>query len=70
MTPELLKDAWDPSDEMCPNCVTPWKCNGPHEYAHVVEMVEAENRAYGWSFSADDQSCIRDLPELMPPNCT
>jgi hypothetical protein len=17
-------------DEMCPNCVTPWKCNGPH----------------------------------------
>lgn len=19
-------------DEMCPNCVTPWKCNGPHEY--------------------------------------
>jgi len=19
------------TDEMCPNCVTPWKCNGPHE---------------------------------------
>jgi hypothetical protein len=18
------------ADEMCPNCVTPWKCNGPH----------------------------------------
>lgn len=18
-------------DDMCPNCVTPWKCNGPHE---------------------------------------
>jgi hypothetical protein len=18
------------SEEMCPNCVTPWKCNGPH----------------------------------------
>lgn len=17
-------------DDMCPNCVTPWKCNGPH----------------------------------------
>lgn len=19
-----------PDDGMCPNCVTPWKCNGPH----------------------------------------
>jgi hypothetical protein len=18
-------------DDMCPNCVTPWKCNGPHK---------------------------------------
>ena len=23
------KDNWD-CDDMCPNCVTPWKCNGPH----------------------------------------
>jgi len=21
---------YDPEDDMCPNCVTPWKCNGPH----------------------------------------
>jgi hypothetical protein len=21
----------DEADGMCPNCVTPWKCNGPHE---------------------------------------
>ena len=20
----------EPFDEMCPNCVTPWRCNGPH----------------------------------------
>ena len=20
----------DYTDHMCPNCVTPWKCNGPH----------------------------------------
>ena len=20
----------DFDDDMCPNCVTPWKCNGPH----------------------------------------
>ena len=25
-------DPQDPEDDddMCPNCVTPWKCNGPH----------------------------------------
>lgn len=35
---ELLKrlvaaetgETLDDSDDMCPNCVTPWKCNGPH----------------------------------------
>jgi hypothetical protein len=21
---------FDEADNMCPNCVTPWKCNGPH----------------------------------------
>lgn len=21
---------YDPADDMCPNCLTPWKCNGPH----------------------------------------
>jgi len=21
---------WDAYEYMCPNCVTPWKCNGPH----------------------------------------
>lgn len=26
--PEPL--GWDEADDMCPNCVTPWKCNGPH----------------------------------------
>jgi hypothetical protein len=26
---ELL-DAEMYDDDMCPNCVTPWKCNGPH----------------------------------------
>lgn len=23
--------AWDEADGMCPRCVTPWRCNGPHE---------------------------------------
>lgn len=24
------QDPWDDSADMCPNCNTPWKCNGPH----------------------------------------
>jgi hypothetical protein len=23
-------EAFDEAGNMCPNCVTPWKCNGPH----------------------------------------
>jgi hypothetical protein len=25
-----VPETWDEADNMCPNCVTPWKCNGPH----------------------------------------
>lgn len=28
--PEEFALNYEPADEMCPNCVTPWKCNGPH----------------------------------------
>lgn len=33
-------------DEMCPNCVTPWKCNGPHilEGDNEVEEEETVNK--------------------------
>ena len=24
------KDKRDADEYMCPNCLTPWKCNGPH----------------------------------------
>lgn len=24
-------EEYDEANGMCPNCVTPWKCNGPHE---------------------------------------
>jgi hypothetical protein len=27
-------------DEMCPNCVTPWKCNGPHEPAETQHIKD------------------------------
>lgn len=29
LPPEVTKP-FDEADDMCPNCVTPWKCNGPH----------------------------------------
>lgn len=31
-TMKMLEQEWGHSKEpeMCPNCVTPWKCNGPH----------------------------------------
>ena len=25
-----IVSAAEPEDDMCPNCCTPWKCNGPH----------------------------------------
>lgn len=28
---DVKKNTWDHDEYMCPNCVTPWKCNGPHE---------------------------------------
>ena len=36
----------DLEDEMCPNCVTPWKCNGPHilEGDNEVEEEETVNK--------------------------
>jgi len=27
---EVLEGGEEAEGEMCPNCVTPWKCNGPH----------------------------------------
>lgn len=29
-------------DEMCPNCVTPWKCNGPHEISSVPNTPDTQ----------------------------
>ena len=28
-------------DDMCPNCVTPWKCNGPHEHTPTGVPIPA-----------------------------
>jgi len=37
-------------DDMCPNCLTPWKCNGPHivDYGRLIQAREARlNRRAG-----------------------
>ena len=54
-------------DYMCPNCVTPWKCNGPHlpmsgnsaTHVAVRKMTEAEAKqcwkdSCEWSISDDE----------------
>lgn len=40
---EDLDYAFDIADNMCPNCVTPWKCNGPH----LSNQTEAYRRNEG-----------------------
>ena len=37
---EQEEPTFDEADEMCPNCVTPWKCNGPHRSS--IESAEGE----------------------------
>lgn len=32
LAPTVDERAASSEPEMCPNCVTPWKCNGPHEF--------------------------------------
>jgi hypothetical protein len=55
-----------PSDDgMCPNCVTPWKCNGPHiapapqrtdePVAQVVTIAQGRN-------AGKQVQMLRDLP--------
>lgn len=48
-------------DDMCPNCVTPWKCNGPH-------LEEAmTKREVRWSMLDEEQKAdiaIELLEEL------
>ena len=40
----------DYEDDMCPNCVTPWKCNGPH----LMEETMTE-REVNWRYLDDEQ---------------
>lgn len=42
-------------EEMCPNCVTPWKCNGPHVVFYEGERV----------YQSDPASCIREARQHL-----
>ena len=47
-TPEAVVEPYDEADDMCPNCQTPWKCNGPHfaEFtANALRAIEQEAAA-------------------------
>ncbi len=43
-------------DEMCPNCVTPWKCNGPHLLEGDTEMDKYKLEWRG--LENDQKACI------------
>lgn len=49
--------AFDESDDMCPNCVTPWKCNGPHLSDRTPGAIR-ERAAY-----------IASISRLPRPHC-
>ena len=40
-----LYSGGDEADDMCPNCVTPWKCNGPHEPPEKIPVAWEVDRA-------------------------
>jgi hypothetical protein len=48
-------EAFDEAGNMCPNCVTPWKCNGPH----LPELTR-----YGAAEPAGEQGTALDVDRL------
>ena len=41
---------YDEADDMCPNCCTPWKCNGPH----IMEQTPAYQANYSVDVAGTD----------------
>ena len=42
-------------EDMCPNCVTPWKCNGPHMPKGEIAGYEVERAAVLAALGGDAQ---------------
>lgn len=56
---------FDLENEMCPNCVTPWKCNGPHILEGDNEMDKYKPE---WGGLGEDQKAsiaVELLTELL-----
>jgi hypothetical protein len=54
-------------DDMCPNCVTPWKCNGPHLTLEVVQEVcdwVAEEHFNECKEDRPIQNWLRSVPKI------
>ena len=49
-------------DDMCPNCVTPWKCNGPHESTGGASVSERARELLAAEYSkCGMQQCAADI---------
>lgn len=55
----------DLEDEMCPNCVTPWKCNGPHILEGDNEMNEHVSQWRGLDEEQKASIAIELLTEFI-----
>lgn len=59
---EAMEAATGGEDDMCPNCVTPWKCNGPHESTGGASVSE---RARDDRFTAMLIGIIADVQDAL-----
>ena len=61
------------TEELCPNCVTPWKCNGPHlikknedcyesEFGNFYKIFHGKNY---WEFKPNGKQLNKDQLESL-----
>lgn len=58
----------DETEDLCPNCVTPWKCNGPHiemGWATVLRRALDDNESRSLDSQDDREHLVRVLDQLM-----
>ena len=59
---EAMEAATGGEDDMCPNCVTPWKCNGPHESTGGASVSERARELLAAEYSkCGMQQCAADI---------
>lgn len=52
----------------CPNCVTPWKCNGPHMTDDLPPLPEPLDYCYEWNGPYGSRKFSAALHNGMPPD--